>query len=253
MRYIKKIIALLLGCIAILAGIFYFLRIQEIQVEGGEIYTEKEIIDTAMSEKYSYHSIYFLLKSKLGHVRRLPFTQEIDVEWHSPLRITLHVYDKTISGCVKYMGQYIYFDKDGVVLQSMPEPMEGVPVVTGVKFGRFTLNEAFEVEDDTLFDTIMNLSRLINHYKVQVDQMKLDGKDVTLYAGKVQVYLGKKDFYDDDMAALASVLRKTNKKGLGGTIDMQNFEPGDRIILKTNNQEQAGNDKQNDDSIVSEQ
>ena len=106
-------------------------------------------------------------------------------------------------------------------------------MVTGIKFGKFTMNEAFEVKDDTLFETIMNLSRLIRHYKVKVDQIKFDGRNVTLYSGKVEVYLGQKDFYDDDMAALASVLKKTRKKDLAGTINMENFTSGDRIILKT--------------------
>ncbi|OKZ83877.1 MAG: hypothetical protein BHW06_05120 [Clostridium sp. 44_14] len=233
MKHIKIIGGVILGLFLIIAGVFWFLRITDVTVEGGEIYSEQEIISSAMSDKYDYHTLYFLAKSKLGRVSCLPFVQEIDVEWKSPSAVVLHVYDKTISGCVKYMGQYIYFDKDGVVLQSLAEPMDGVPVVTGIKFGKFTLNEAFEVKDSSLFETIMNLSRLIRHYKVQVDQIKFDGKNVTLYSGKVEVYLGQKDFYDDDMAALASVLKKTNKKGLAGTIDMENFNSGDRIILKT--------------------
>lgn len=233
MKHIKIIGGVILGLFLIIAGVFWFLRITDVTVEGGEIYSEQEIISSAMSDKYDYHTLYFLAKSKLGHVSCLPFVQEIDVEWKSPSAVVLHVYDKTISGCVKYMGQYIYFDKDGVVLQSLAEPMDGVPVVTGIKFGKFTLNEAFEVKDSSLFETIMNLSRLIRHYKVQVDQIKFDGKNVTLYSGKVEVYLGQKEFYDDDMAALASVLKKTNKKGLAGTIDMENFNSGDRIILKT--------------------
>lgn len=233
MKHIKIIGGVILGLFLIIAGVFWFLRITDVTVEGGEIYSEQEVISSAMSDKYDYHTLYFLAKSKLGHVSCLPFVQEIDVEWKSPSAVVLHVYDKTISGCVKYMGQYIYFDKDGVVLQSLAEPMDGVPVVTGIKFGKFTLNEAFEVKDSSLFETIMNLSRLIRHYKVQVDQIKFDGKNVTLYSGKVEVYLGQKDFYDDDMAALASVLKKTNKKGLAGTIDMENFNSGDRIILKT--------------------
>lgn len=233
MKHIKIIGGVILGLFLIIAGVFWFLRITDVKVEGGEIYSDQEIISSAMSDKYDYHTLYFLAKSKLGRVSCLPFVQEIDVEWKSPSAIVLHVYDKTISGCVKYMGQYIYFDKDGVVLQSLAEPMDGVPVVTGIKFGKFTLNEAFEVKDSSLFETIMNLSRLIKHYKVQVDQIKFDGKNVTLYSGKVEVYLGQKDFYDDDMAALASVLKKTNKKGLAGTINMENFNSGDRIILKT--------------------
>ena len=240
MKHIKIIIGVILGILLVLAGTFFFLQITQVKVEGGDIYSDQEIVSSAMSDKYAYHTLYFLAKSKLGHVNCLPFVQEIDVEWKSPTNIVLHVYDKTISGCVKYMGQYIYFDKDGVVLQSLTEPMDGVPVVTGIKFGKFTMNEAFEVKDDTLFDTIMNLSRLIKHYKVDVDQIKFDGKNVTLYAGKVEVYLGQKDFYDDDLAALASVLKKTRKKDLAGTINMENFTSGDRIILKTEGDTSTG-------------
>lgn len=234
MKRLKILLVIPVTVLVIFLGAFIGLRIQNVQVEGGEIYSEQEIIRQAMSDKYAYHSLYFWLKSRVSGVSCLPFVQEIDVEWHSYDRITLHVYDKSISGCVKYMGKYIYFDKDGVVLQSLSQPMEGVPIVTGIEFGTFTLNEAFEVEDDTLFDTIMNLSQLINHYDVDVDQMKFDGKDVTIYSGKVQVHLGEKEFYDDDMAALSSVLKKTRKKDLSGTIDMTRYEPGDKIILKTN-------------------
>lgn len=234
MKRYQRIVLVILGIVFVVAVAFLTLRIHEVKVEGSEIYSEQEIVQSVMADRYSYHTLYFLLKSKLKGVDCPPFVQEIDVKWRSPGKITLRVYDKSISGCVKYMGQYVYFDKDGIVLQSLPNTIEGVPVVTGIKFGKFTLNKAFDVEDDTLFDTIMNLSQLISHYKVQVDQIRFDGKEVTLYSGKVKVYLGKKDFYDDDMAALSSVLKKTNRKGMSGTINMERFEPGDKIILKTN-------------------
>jgi cell division protein FtsQ len=216
------------------AAVSFAIPIRHVKVEGGEIYSKQEIISSAMSDRFSYRMLYFFVKSQLGALITLPFTQEIDVEWNSPTSVTLHVYDKTISGCVKYMGKYIYFDKDGVVLQSLTDTMDGVPIVTGIKFGKFALGEAFDVDDDTLFDTIMNLSSLIAHYNVPVNQIKFDDKAVTIYSGKVQVYLGEKDFYDDDMAVLASVLKKTNKKGLSGTINMEHFVPGNRISLQTN-------------------
>lgn len=246
MKHFKKSFVVLLILFLILAGMFLALRIKEVKVEGSKIYSQQEIVQHAMSEKYSYHTLYFLLMSRLKGVKCLPFTQEIDVKWHGYDRITLRVYDKAISGCVKYMGQYVYFDKDGIVLQSLGKPMKGIPVVTGIKFGKFTMNQAFDVEDDSLFDTIMNLSQLIDHYDVIVDQIRFQDKEVTLYSGKVQVFLGKKEFYDDDLAALSSVLQKTNKKGLSGTIDMEHFESGDKIILKTNDTGKKQNDKRNE-------
>lgn len=224
-------------------------------MEGGEYYSEQEIIRSALADPYSDHTLYFLVKSRLRGVPCLPFIQEIEVEWNRFDSITLHVYDKSISGCVKYMGQYIYFDKDGIVLQSLSKPMEGVPVVTGIKFGKFIVSQAFEVEDPELFDIIMNLSQLISHYKVKTDQIRFDGRDVTLYSGKVQVHLGKQEFYDDALAVLASVLNKANRKNLGGTIEMERFEPGDKIILKQNspipkkNSEQEGEGSVQDGSV----
>ena len=122
MKHIKIIGVVILALFLSIAGVFWFLRITDVKVEGGEIYSDQEIISSSMSDRYDYHTLYFLAKSKLGRVSCLPFVQEIDVEWKSPSAIVLHVYDKTISGCVKYMGQYIYFDKDGVVLQSLAEP-----------------------------------------------------------------------------------------------------------------------------------
>ncbi len=224
-----------IGLLAVFLIVFFALRIKTVHVEGSDYYSDEEIIQEAMADPYAYHTLYFWAASRIKGVACLPFTQEIEVEWKGPDTVTLHVYDKTISGSVKYMGQYVFFDKDGVVLQSLPEPLEGIPVVTGIKFGQFTLNEAFEVEDDKLFDVIMDISQLISHYQVPVDELHFDGDAPSLYSGKVQVHLGKKSFYDDDMAVLASVLKKARKKKLEGTIDMEHWQSGDRIILKKGN------------------
>ncbi len=224
---------------------FFLVKITDVSVSGGELYTEKEIEQCAMSDKYAYNSLYFWVMTRVKEVNCLPFTQEIDVKWNGIHSVTLQVYDKVVSGCVKYMNQYIFFDKDGIVLQSLSSPMDGVPIVTGIKFGKFTINEAFDVEDKELFNTIMNLSQLINHYDIQIDQIQFEGKKVTLLAGKIKVYLGKKDFYDDDMAALSSVLETTSKKKLSGSINMDNYQTGDKIILKTETTQKTKKNKKN--------
>lgn len=249
MRKYRRILMIPLVLLLVAVVLFFTLRIQEVTVEGSEIYSQEQVIQHGMSGQFADHTIYFWLMNRLKGVPCLPFTQEIDVEWHGFNKITLHVYDKKISGCVKYMGQYVFFDKDGIVLQSLSSPMEGVPIVTGIEFGKFTMNQAFDVEDDSLFETIMDLSLLIDHYDVQVDQIRFQEKKVTLYSGKVQVFLGEKQFYDDDLAALSSVLQKTNEEGMGGTINMEHFEPGDKIVLDTN----TNGKKQNDNSSEPEQ
>ncbi|MCI5502014.1 MAG: cell division protein FtsQ/DivIB, partial [Lachnospiraceae bacterium] len=159
--------------------------------------------------------------------------------------VTLHVYDKTISGCIRYMGQYVYFDKDGIVLQSLSEHKNGVPIVTGIMFGDFTVGKAFDVDDDSLFEAIMNVSQLISYYNIDVSQIHVNKGEITIYSGKVRVILGKKKMYDDQMTALSSVLKTTSEKDMAGVIDMVNYKSGDKIILKTyqNNNNKKKNSK----------
>ena len=47
------------------------------------------------------------------------------------------------------------------------------------------------------------------------------------------VILGKKEMYDDEMSALSSVLETAEKEHLSGTIHMESFRRGDKIILKS--------------------
>ena len=103
MKHKKIIIGIPAGFLLILAVTFLVLQIREIKVEGSKLYSDQEIIQSAMADKYAYHTLYFLAKSRIFGVNCLPFVQEIEVEWRGLDKITLHVYEKTISGCVKYM------------------------------------------------------------------------------------------------------------------------------------------------------
>lgn len=233
MRWYHKVL-IALGIVgALVLFIFFGMRITTVNVEGTKMYSAEEIKQSVFTRKYADNEFFFMIYQKLYGINKLPFVEEIEVSYDSLNTVTLHVYDKTISGCIEYMGQYVYFDKDGIVLQSMKEKKEDVPVVAGIQFGTFTIGKAFNVKDDTLFKTIMNLSQLISHYNIVVDKIQIEDKVIQLLSGDVTVTLPRKTMYDDEMSALSDVLETTAKEKLKGTIDMQTFTEGDKIILKS--------------------
>ncbi len=232
MRWYNKLLIGVGAMAAICLFIFFGLRIEHVKVEGTEIYSQEEIKQSVFTRKYSDNEFFFMIYEKLYGINKLPFVEDIEVTFENRNTVMLRVYDKTISGCIKYMGQYVYFDKDGTVLQSMEEKKEGVPVVTGIKFGTFTVGKVFRVKDESLFATIMNLSQLITHYGIDVERLHMEDGNVLLYSGGIKVILGKKSLYDDEMSALSSVLETAGKKNMKGTIDLQNFRVGDKIPLK---------------------
>lgn len=234
MRSLKRILLFIIF-LFLLAGLLYFaFHIDTVEVEGTEIYTEEEIKASVFSRRFSDNGIMLRVYNKFFGIDMLPFVEYIDIKYKGRNTVVLHVYDKTVSGCIKYMGQYVYFDKEGRVLESLPRRRQEVPVVTGIQFGDFSIGEKFKVEDSSLFDAIMNVSQLISHYGISVRRIHINDGDVIVYSGNVQIYLGKKKLYNDQFAALSDVLKTTNKKKLSGIIDMQNYKNGDKIVLKQN-------------------
>ena len=232
-RYKKIFICIIILFLLIFVPYFWF-HIDTVKIEGTEVYTEEEIKASVFSRKFSDNSLILRLYNKFLGINRLPFVEDIDINYESHDTVVLYVYDKTISGCIKYMGQYVYFDKEGRVLESLPKRRQNVPVVTGIKFGDFAIGEKFKVEDSSLFDAIMNVSLLISHYGINVKRIHINNGGVKIYSGNVQVHLGKKKLYNDQLAALSEVLNTTNEEKLSGTIDMENYKQGDKIVLKQN-------------------
>lgn len=232
MKVIKKIL-IGIGVLALVILFCYFwFHIDNVKVSGTEIYSSQDIEKSVFSRKFSDNQLVFRVYQKIFGINKLPLVEEIEVKYKSHDTVELVVYDKTLSGCIKYMGQFVYFDKDGIVMQSMSEHREGVPIVTGIKFGDFTVGEKFKVDDDSLFDAIMNVSQLVNHYGISVKRIHINNSEITLYSGNIQVFLGKRLKYDEQLAALSSVLETTTSEKLSGTIDMSKYESGDKIILK---------------------
>lgn len=234
MKVLKRIFVTILVLAFVVFLCYFIFHLDTVKVEGTEYYSDEEIKQAVFTRDFSDNEIMFFIYSKIYGINTLPFVEEIEAEYHNPRFMTLHVYDKTISGCIQYMGQYVYFDKDGIVLQTLPERLDGVPVVVGINFGNFTVGKPFEVEDDSVFDSIMNISQQIEHYGMHIDKIKITDGAVRLTRGSLKIDLGKKERYDDEMAELAGVMEEAAKQNLNlnGTIDMENYKEGDNIIVK---------------------
>ncbi len=231
-RIVKRMI-LLLMIIGIPAVLFLStFHIKKIEVVGAQRYTSDEIISHLVQTRLDSNSLCLYLKYHYLTGVKLPFIEKVDVAMKDTHSVTIFVYEKMIAGCVELMGQYLYFDKDGIVVESSPKLFEGIPVVKGLKFNQLLLGEKLEVQKQELFDVIINLTQLIGKYNLKVDSLSFNNKyEVTLNSGDITVLLGRKDTYDETISELKSVLAEAS--GLEVTIDMRNFVKGTgKIVAK---------------------
>ena len=119
----------------------------------------------------------------------------------------------------------MYFDKDGIVVESSFEKTKGVPLVTGLHFDHVVLYEPLPVEDPGIFQSILNITQLVNKYNLVTDRIFFgsDGS-LTLYFEDVKVALGTGDNLDEKIMGLQYMLPELN--GRKGTLRMENYTEG---------------------------
>ncbi len=224
------LISLIVICVAILVIKSRF-TITSVEITGNEHYTAEQIEDQVLRGKYGHNSIYLYIKGKLGRTEDIPFVEKMDVELVSPTHVKIRVYEKAVAGYVEYLGHYLYFDKDGIVVESSTTQVEGIPFVTGLDFNYVTLHEKLPVERDEVFRLILNITQLLTKYKIRTDKIYFDKSyNITLYFKDVRVYLGTSDFIDEKINRLRFVMPQL--EGHSGVLHMENYTgEGDKFTF----------------------
>lgn len=229
----KKIGIKILILAVLLAGLagagFYVVHtytVKNVYVEGNIHYTQDEIKSIVMDGALSNNSLYLSLKYKNKGVENIPFVDVMDVSILSPDTIKITVYEKALAGYVKYLDTYMYFDKDGYVVESSSVKTVGVPQITGLEFDHVVLGEPLPVENKEVFGNILNITKLLNKYELTSDKIYFHSFDeVTIYFGQVKVSIGKAgENLEEKIMLLPKFLQ--DLEGKSGTLQMENYGEG---------------------------
>lgn len=232
---IKGIIRLIVICFIIFIPILIFFltcNLEKVTIVGNTRYTEEDIKNKVINTSTDGNTILLYLRHKYGKIDNIPFVEHVDIELLNKNEVKIHVYEKVVTGCIEYMGGYMYFDKDGIIVESSNEKLDKVPFVSGLEFSKIVLYEKLEIQKEELFNIILNITQLIYKYELSVDTIKFNKDfEITLNLGDIEVLLGKRDTYDEQIAELKNLIPNAEGKKL--TLDMKNFTEGqDRIIAK---------------------
>ena len=164
--------------------------VNTVYVEGNVHYTEDEIKEIVMSGALGSNSLYLSLKYKNRGIENVPFVDVMDVKILAPDTIKIIVYEKVLTGYVKYMDTYLYFDKDGYIVESSGVRTVGVPQITGLKFDHAVVGQQLPVEDRDIFNNILNVTKLLRKYELSSEKIYFSSSgDITVYFGQVKVAL----------------------------------------------------------------
>ena len=117
----------------------FFFRVKKVSIEGNTYYSSREMEEKFQSNIFEKNILTFWLMQKLSLTPDLPFVREYEVNYPSTNEIHIKLYEKSIVAGIAYSNQYIYFDKDGIVLQSSDKAVKGIPLFETKNLTTFTL------------------------------------------------------------------------------------------------------------------
>lgn len=229
-RGIKTAILLSVLLLFLLAGIVIVSRykVENVLVEGNVHYSNEEIADMVLKDRLSVNSLYLSLKYRNREIKDIPFIETMSVKVVSPDTIRIMVYEKTVAGFVEYMGRYMYFDRDGIVVESSGTRTAGVPQVTGIKFDHVVLYEPLPVENASIFQQILTITQMLSKYEILTDKIYFnDAYEITLYFDQVRARLGTGNL-EEKIMRLKYILPRLS--GESGVLFMENYEEGKENI-----------------------
>ena len=225
-------IILLLLLTGLILGYTYVIKnytVTTVYVEGNVHYTNEEVMDMVMDGYYGNNSIFLAFKYKDRSIEGVPFVEKMDVSVLDPHTIKIEVYEKALAGYVEYLERYMYFDKDGIVVETSLEKTKGIPLVTGLSFDHVILHQPLPVENTEIFNDILSITQLVNKYELMIDKIYFGGNDsITLYFEEVKVALGNEGNTEEKIMELQYML--PDLAGKKGTLRMENYTEETKTI-----------------------
>ncbi|MBQ6323104.1 MAG: cell division protein FtsQ/DivIB [Lachnospiraceae bacterium] len=214
------IILVVIMLLAVLIGLF---RIREVHIRGNERYEEEQIRSDLIYDFKTSNTLYFAWKYKNETAEsRTPYLDWVQAKIASPGSVTITVKEKSPVGSVLYNDQYVFFDRDGLVLEIADEPNAQIPVISGVDLTEPELYQKLPVETAALRSAMLTISTLMLESELNPDIITFDSnQNITMQIGTVTVELGQDEYLEEKTANLASIYQKVS--GMTGTLNMTAF------------------------------
>lgn len=221
----RKVILILLAVLVLgLVVIFGLFRVRKLVISGNKQYKAEEIQEAIMQDGLCKNSLYLLWKfSDQAKVKEsILFLNGAEAKLRTPFEVQVTVKEKQQIGYLLNQGSYIYFDKDGMIVEISDQPSEDVPLITGLDVEKAELYEKLPVKDEGMYNTIVTLTKTLNKDGLVPNEIRFNTRDtITLVFEDIKVNLGDDTDLEDKMSALNSIYAQLD--GRHGTLYMESY------------------------------
>lgn len=221
---------LLVLAIAVLIAIKVFV-VEQVEVEGNELYDSAVIEKTILNDEYSWNTLYVYFKYRFFDTGEVPFIDTMEVTIANPTTLHVVVYEKIMLGClyIPEQSQYAYIDTDGFVVELSEHIIPGVPILEGIECQEVALYEKLPIDKDDLWD-MLTLTQTLKRKNLVPDSVLYGTyESPVLQYGDIEICLGSQEFLTQKVERIVKILPLI--KGKTGILHLENWSGEDSNVI----------------------
>lgn len=206
--------------------------VKKVIVEGNEHYSAEQIEMMVLSDEYSWNSLYVYLKYRFLDTKEVPFVEMMEVSLDDPHTVRIQVCEKGILGSfyISSIGQNAYFDKDGFVVETSTEEIEGIPKVTGISCDAVVLYEKLPLKEPGVLGDLLNLTQTLKKYELLPLEIHYDESlEPVLNYGDIKISIGSTEYLSQKAVRITQILPQI--AGMTGTLHLDTWTPDTTDIV----------------------
>lgn len=221
------LIVLVFGIVIISLSVLLLFHVQSMEIKGNEYTGDREIAEMVQNDKFSKNSLFVVGKYMIGKGEIPPCFDSMKVSLKAPWKLKITVKEKPIVAYMIRDKEYVYFDKDGLVVKKGSEFFGGVPCVEGIDIRKIELYQSLKSENSRIFQEMLETSQELARYKMTMEKIVCRKDRIYLYTGKICVSLGN-NVTPEKIAHASKIMDEL--KGKEGTLHLENFSEGKTTI-----------------------
>ena len=213
----KKIVLGGIGACLLAGVLFFFLyfKVENVEIMGSGHYTEKEIKAMVLRGPMAENSVLAPILYTTDDTGDIPFVEGFKVTRSNRNTIVVSIKEKKAVGCIPYLDSYIYFDRNGMFIESEKTQDKKVPFFDGISVKRVVKGEKLPIKE-TVLNTAVALSTIFAKNDSLPDHIQFDESyEISLLYGDITVNLGKDVNLEDKMTRVIAILPQlAGQKGI---------------------------------------
>ena len=213
----KKIVLGGIGACLLAGVLFFFLyfKVENVEIMGSGHYTEKEIKAMVLRGPMAENSVLAPILYTTDDTGDIPFVEGFKVTRSNRNTIVVSIKEKKAVGCIPYLDSYIYFDRNGMFIESEKTQDKKVPFFDGISVKRVVKGEKLPIKE-TVLNTAVALSTIFAKNDSLPDHIQFDESyEISLLYGDITVSLGKDVNLEDKMTRVIAILPQlAGQKGI---------------------------------------